>query len=82
MSIEAKNDIAQRLIGRLREVEFPFEARHFGGILCVGLLVHDFSQAFHLGTLLGLGYGRVAHDKVGSQRILIFQDALVGVAGD
>lgn len=82
MPIQAKNEIAQRLMDKLYEVEFPFEARNFGEILCVGLSVQDFAQAFHLGTLLGLGYGCVAHDKIGSQRILIFQDALVDVTSD
>ncbi|MBU2767169.1 hypothetical protein HAP94_13505 [Acidithiobacillus ferrivorans] len=82
MSIQAKNVIAQQLLDKLHEVEFPFEARNFGEILCIGVSVQDFAQAFHLGTLLGLSYGRVAHDKIGSQRILIFQDALVDITSD
>ena len=77
MLIQAKSSIAQQLMDKLREVGFPFEARHFDGDYCIGLSVQDFAQAFHLGTLLGLGYGTVAHDKIGSQRILIFQDARV-----
>ena len=82
MPIQAKNVIAQQLMDKLHEVEFPFEARSFGETLCIGISVQDFAQAFHLGTLLGLGYGRVAHDKIGSQRILIFQDALVDITSD
>jgi len=77
MNIKAKSVIAEQLMDKLNLVEFPFEARNFGGELCIGISVQDFAQAFHLGTLLGLGYGRVAHDKIGSQRILIFQDALI-----
>jgi hypothetical protein len=77
MNIKAKNVIAEQLMDKLNLVEFPFEARTFDGELCIGITVQDFAQAFHLGTLLGLGYGRVAHDKIGSQRILIFQDALI-----
>ncbi len=82
MRIQAKNVIAQQLMDRLHEVEFPFEGRNFGEILCIGVSVQDFAQAFHLGTLLGLSYGQVAHDKIGSQRILIFQDALVDITSD
>ncbi|WP_041645583.1 hypothetical protein RU820_05545 [Acidithiobacillus ferrooxidans] len=82
MSIQAKSEIAQMLMDKLKQVGFPFEARHFDGNLCIGLSVQDFAQAFHLGTLLGLEFGTVAHDKIGSQRILIFQDALVELVAD
>ena len=82
MSIQAKNEMAKKLMGKLEMVGFPFEARHFEGALCIGLAVQDFAQAFRLGTLLGLEFGTVAHDKIGSQRILIFQDALVERVAD